>query len=147
MKRWIGAILPLAVSPSTAVPVMAADATSPDPLPAVNAASPYPLTERNKADIIRQLKDKLGHGETALWRWPLHQRKYGLYCGWVNAQNYFGDYTGWKPFVVVGGVISTGEFTVDVSAIVSGGPSKKPDYIVANLCPKYGYDLSGPPSE
>jgi hypothetical protein len=138
MTQWIGAMLPLVVAASV-------------PATTANAPAPYPLTERNKADIVRQIKDKLGHGDTALWRWPLHQRKYGLYCGWVNAQNFFGEYTGWKPFMVIGGVSSasdsTGEFTVHVSEIESGGPSIDAAYIIASMCPKNGYDLSGPPPE
>lgn len=111
--------------------------------PAKAADAPYPLTERNKADIVRRVKDYLADGESARWRWPLHQPGYGLYCGWVNAKNRFGAYAGWQQYMVVGGVgsgpKSTGEFSIDMVEF-------EPE-IVATMCGRYDYDLSGPPPE
>jgi hypothetical protein len=114
-------------------------------LPAGAADRPYQLAPRHKADIVRQVKDRMNDGESARWRWPLHQPEFGTYCAWFNAKNQLGAYTGWTPFLVIGGVgggpKSTGQFDVIQAEI--GNPD-----IVARMCADAGYDLSaGPPPE
>lgn len=111
------------------------------PSSAHSATGPYALTTRNKADIVRQVRDKLIDGESARWRWPLHQTEFGTYCGWVNAKNRLGAYTGWTPFMVIGGAGTDGKYTVISSDF---GASD----VVARMCAESGYDLiSGPPPE
>ena len=127
--------------------ILAATVALSAPALAADASAPWTLSARNKADIVRQLKDRLADGETARWRWPKHQPQFGLYCGWVNAKNRMGAYTGFTPYMVVGGVgtgpKATGEFKVYEVSFGHGNEAS----VVAKMCGDKGYDLSAPPPE
>lgn len=117
----------------------------------VAPTAPYDLTARNKQDIIKQVKDKLLDGESARWRWPKHVAAFGMYCGFVNAKNRMGAYTGFTPFMVFGGVgdgpKSTGEYAVMQSTFASDDVSDSDTAIVNKMCTDNGYDLSSIPPE
>jgi hypothetical protein len=113
-------------------------------------SAPYPLTPRQKADIVRQLKDKLLDGESARWRWPLHQPAWGLYCGWYNAKNSYGAFVGWQPFLAAGGQgsdLKKDEFIVAFSQMGSADADDSSAAVVADQCTKGGYDMAAPPPE
>lgn len=121
------------------------------PSHAADRTEPYPLSARAKADIIRQVKDSLLDGESARWRWPLHQPKWGFYCGFVNSKNRMGAYVGFVPFYVSGGVgdapKSTGEFKVFMKGIATPDGTDVESEIVYKMCAKEGYSLTNIPPE
>lgn len=109
-------------------------------------SAPRALTDRNKADIVRQIKDDLTDGESARWRWP-RQVDSAVYCGWVNAKNRMGAYAGWAPFLVIGTVATTGEFKTYGATFATGDLSDRATIVVYRMCSESGYDLSNPPPE
>lgn len=121
------------------------------PASATDRSAPYALTPRAKADIIRQVKDSLIDGESARWRWPLHQPKWGFYCGFVNSKNRMGAYVGFVPFYVSGGIgdapKSTGEFKVFMKGIATPDGADMESEIVYKMCAKEGYSLTNIPPE
>lgn len=138
------AIVPAGV-PATAQTKPAAKAKAAAP------TGPYSLSLANKRDIIAQVKDKLLDGESARWRWPKHVAEFGLYCGFVNAKNRMGAYTGFTPFMVLGGVgdgpKATGQFKVFSATLATDDPSDGDTVVVNKMCADKGYDLSSIPPE
>ena len=61
---------------------------------------PGPLPSAKREAIFRHFDAALFDGRSARWLWPKQQAKSGVYCGWVNAKNRIGAYTGWKPYWV-----------------------------------------------
>lgn len=114
-------------------------------------ASPYSLTPANRREIIVQIKDNLIDGDSARWRWPKHAEKFGLYCGFVNAKNRMGAYTGFAPFMVLGGIgdgpRSGGKFIVMTSKFATTEASDTQTSVVNKMCAQYGYDLSSIPPD
>ena len=52
-----------------------------------------------RAGIQNKLDEQLLDGASARFKWlPLKNSK-GFYCGLLNAKNYLGAYTGFKPFL------------------------------------------------
>lgn len=90
-------------------------------------------------------------GESARWRWPLHQPKWGFYCGLVNSKNRMGAYVGFVPFFVAGGIgdapKSTGEFKIFQKGIATPGGTDIDTEVVYKMCSKYGYSLTDVPPE
>lgn len=137
------------------VPAGGAEAAQKKPVaharPVAAPTEPYSLTRANKRDIIAQVKDKLLDGESARWRWPKHIAEFGLYCGFVNAKNRMGAYTGFTPFMVLGGVgggpKSTGHYGVISTMIATDDTSDTDTAVVNKMCANKGYDLSSVPSE
>lgn len=58
-----------------------------------------------------------------------------LYCGWVNAKNQFGAYTGYKPFMVL---YSVG----NKSGKVSVYSADLEPHVVTPMCLQKGYRVS-----
>lgn len=105
-----------------------------------------PLTAAHKKQIASAVKQQLKDPESAQFRWPA-PHKFGLYCGWVNAKNSYGGYTGFQPFMIMGGVgdgpKSDGSFLVMDTTIGSSGDDQT---IVLKMCSDHGFDMSGPPA-
>ena len=105
-----------------------------------------PLTPANKVQIAKAVKDILKDPDSAKFRWPKPQ-DWGLYCGWVNAKNSYGGYTGFEPFMIIGGVgsgpKSKGEFLIIKTTIGSGDE----EAVVLSMCTKQGFDMTSPPPE
>lgn len=114
-------------------------------------AEPYSFSPTNKRDIIAQVKFKLLDGESARWRWPKHVEEFGLYCGFVNAKNHMGAYTGFTPFMVIGGVgngpKASGQFKVYSASIATDDPASSDTAVVIKMCTDKGCDLSSIPPE
>ena len=64
------------------------------PLLAALAAVPAPVQEQAKAHFDMQLFD----GQSARWRFEGQVPETELVCGYVNAKNRLGAYTGFQPF-------------------------------------------------
>ena len=118
---------------------------------AAEPTTPYNLTAANKRDIITQIKDELFDGESARWRWPKHVPEFGLYCGFVNAKNRLGAYTGFKPFMVIGGVpgdnVSVGKYLVANVKFSTNNEDDTVTGVVKQMCSSKGYDTSSVPLE
>ncbi len=54
------------------------------------------LTATEKAIIIQNMN--LRDADSARFRWLPFDPSKSHYCGWVNAKNAFGGYTGFQPF-------------------------------------------------
>jgi hypothetical protein len=100
-----------------------------------------PPTPALQARIKRYFDADLLDGASARWKWPTHNFPNGLYCGWVNAKNRIGAFTGWQGFyVLIGdkGEIIKGGIAVDESA--AGW--------YADMCSQAkGYDITSPPRD
>lgn len=147
--RYLAITAALAMVPA-GMPAMAQTKPAAKAKPAA-PTGPYSLSPASKRDIIAQVKDKLLDGESARWRWPKHVAEFGLYCGFVNAKNRMGAYTGFTPFMVLGGVgdgpKATGQFKVFSATLATDNPSDGDTVVVNKMCADKGYDLSSIPPE
>ena len=113
---------------------------------AASALPSKPLTVAHKKQIAAAVTEKLKDPDSAKFRWPAVQ-EWGLYCGWVNAKNSYGGYTGFKPFMITGGVgggpKSDGSFLIMSTDLGDGDDAS----VVETMCRRHGFDLSGPPPE
>lgn len=66
----------------------------------VAAAEPYNLTKSDMAEIEQSVRRKLKDPESARFRaFTARKTEYGaIVCGFVNAKNSYGGYTGFAPF-------------------------------------------------
>jgi hypothetical protein len=77
---------------------------------------------------------------SARWKWPaVSEKKPMIYCGWVNAKNRMGAYTGWQPFYVV----------FENKKIKQGRlwDNGKNDIMVEAFCGDAGYNYTTPPRD
>lgn len=113
---------------------------------AATATTIHPLTPAHKKQISTAIGAQLKDSESARYRW-LRPRKFGLYCAWVNAKNSYGAYSGFEPFMVLGGVgdgpKADGKFLI-FSATLGAGRERS---IVTDMCAKEGFDMGAPPAE
>lgn len=93
-----------------------------------------PFTEGDKATIKdavgRHLKDPF----SAQYEWP-EVRSGTVYCGFVNAKNAFGAYSGYQPFLVLYYVNQRTKKVVIVQSELTPN-------IVGQMCPESGYRIS-----
>ena len=72
--------------------------------PCVRRAPPLrnmgPVPAKLQASIRNKLNVTLFDGFSARYLWPPVRGRAGQYCGWVNAKNRMGAYTGFKLFAV-----------------------------------------------
>ena len=112
--------------------------------PASAAIPTGPLPDEARAAVMQSINDKLRDSETARWRWPDVPETSGLtYCGWLNAKNAYGAYTGYRPYAVILDKGAKGWF----SRLVSLAEREAVEVIVRSQCAAKGYDMSGPPPE
>ena len=105
-----------------------------------------PLTAETKAIVQASIKDRLIDGDSAKWRWlPAKKGEAGIvqYCGFFNAKNRMGGYTGFNP-VWVTGRWKSGAFS-PVAAEFAKGPYL--DGLAARNCAAAGYSLAAIPPE
>lgn len=102
---------------------------------------PGPVSEQWKQVITKELDTRLFDGESARYKWPdvrpapRRDAENFVYCGWVNAKNRMGAYTGWKPYAVF---IDDGRLNVKAEGI---GDS----VFIDTFCGDFGYDYQHPP--
>ena len=94
------------------------------------AAIPSAVTQTAIRDAVGR---KLADPFSAQYEWQA-VRSDTLYCGWVNAKNQLGAYTGYRPFMVLYAITASGKPLV-MSADLD------PD-IVTPMCLKEGYRLT-----
>ena len=116
-----------------------------------SAASASPLWEapsdQMKTSIQAAFDAKLLDGQSARYRWPNENKNGVVYCGFVNAKNSFGAFTGFKPFYVLGlhanGARGDGSYKpLDVRLLDAEG------LMTTNLlkqCVEAGFDMSALP--
>lgn len=95
-------------------------------------AAPPPLSVREQAEIRRVVGGKLKDGESARWQWPVPttQGQTIAYCGFVNAKNSYGGYTGFAQFFVL---LTRGAHP-SASGVAIGGDDALSTQIVDRLC-------------
>lgn len=107
---------------------------------------PPPLDSKAKALLQVAIKDRLMDGDSAKWRWLPYrsgQSTVTQYCGFVNAKNRMGGYTGFNPFWVTG-YWKDGAF-VPLTAEFAEGPYL--DGLAARMCIGAGYSMDKIPPE
>lgn len=105
-------------------------------LVALAVSTPNATLQRSiKSHFDAELLD----GLSARWKWPA-QRSPTMYCGWVNAKNRMGAYTGWTPFAVLieKGKVKNGRLIGEPGVV---------NEIYAGGCTKAGYDINEPPRD
>lgn len=116
-------------------------------LTAQASAAGTTLSEQNKQIIARAVKDQLKDPDSAKFKWPA-PLKFGLYCGWVNAKNSYGGYTGFQPYMVIGGVgtgsKSDGKFLIVGDVTIGSGDDDL--MIVYKMCSEHGFSMEEPPT-
>jgi hypothetical protein len=95
-----------------------------------------PITPARQAQIKARFDTVLLDGVSARWKWQ-PQRSRLLYCGWVNAKNRMGAYSGWSPYYVM--FEKSGRITS--AKIVGSGDSP---IVLETLCNSVGYNISSP---
>jgi hypothetical protein len=95
-----------------------------------------PITPARQAQIKARFDNVLLDGVSARWKWQ-PQRSRLLYCGWVNAKNRMGAYSGWSPYYVM--FEKSGRITS--AKIVGSGDSP---IVLETLCNSVGYNISSP---
>lgn len=104
----------------------------------VLAATSAPLTASDQTAIKKSLSGVLLDAESARWRWPKPVSDI-QYCGWVNAKNALGAYTGFRQFYIMGVKDNRGKYEVfDV---------KTDPQLVAMFCAKAGHSTTEIPEE
>lgn len=75
---------------------------------------------------------------SARWKWPaVSEKKPTIYCGWLNAKNRLGAYTGWQPFFV-----EFDKSKVKLGRLWEDGAH---DIMFEAFCGDAGYDYTSPP--
>ncbi len=104
------------------------------------AASGGPLSAARQQSIRRTMDALLVDGPGSRWLWVPQSGRGDLYCGWTNARNRMGGYTGWQMFVVI---FEGNRSTVVSSAALLDPEEDNEDSL--RLCRIYGYEVSSPP--
>lgn len=97
------------------------------------AASSLP-TQAVQSAIKEAVGKKLADPLSAQYDWQPAQEGV-VYCGWVNAKNQFGAYSGYQPFMVLY-VVNEQSGKAMVSKV------DLEDYIVTPMCLRKGYRLT-----
>lgn len=88
------------------------------------------VTPAEQSAIKAYFDATLLDGPSARWRFPRRVKSERSYCGFVNAKNRMGAYTGWAPFIVT---LERGKVTYGDAERVDGGA-------VRIMCEVIGYD-------
>ena len=107
-----------------------------------NAVFAAPLSSEYQHRIAAEVSDKLKDGESARFRWPDIGRDPTVYCGWVNAKNSYGGYTGFELFFAL--------LALDVSGKITGVTVNFESNASANVresCSHFGFQPERPPPE
>lgn len=102
-------------------------------------AAQLPATDPPMSAVETAIKDGLIDGESARWRWfPARQTGAVVtYCGFVNAKNRMGGYTGFNPVWVVGSW--SGAKFIPTTIEFAAGPYL--DGLAARQCIAAGYNM------
>ena len=95
------------------------------------------MSAEAKDAVEASIKDRLFDGDSARWRWPERIEGQDFYCGFVNAKNSYGAYTGFKPFMVMLVQGTKGWF----SAFVGVGDTENAEIAVRDQCAARGFPL------
>lgn len=96
------------------------------------------VTRADRIAVRKAVTETLKDPESAHFRWTKRLGKDSTYCGWVNAKNSYGGYTGFMPFVAIVATLSDGS---SVATTLDLGGSDNVDFI-SNFCVSKGVDLS-----
>lgn len=105
------------------------------------AQFPRDLTAEDRAMIERQVRRELIDPESARFRWAPQMLESDIYCGFVNAKNHMGGYTGFKLFMTFIGTRHDGTRVVALAKI-SRPIGRLQESAEERMCARYGYPLS-----
>lgn len=95
----------------------------------MGSVPPMPVQTAIKTAIGKKLADPY----SAQYDWqPIKNET--VYCGWVNAKNQFGAYTGYQPFMVLYSITGSGKPLIFSSDLTPN--------VVTAMCLEKGYRLS-----
>lgn len=106
------------------------------------AAEPYKLTKSDTAEIERSVRRELKDPESARFKGFLATKTKGgaTVCGFVNAKNSYGGYTGFVPFsgyLIKARKTTTGQMVPYLSLVTIGG-TRNDLFAVRSICLKDG---------
>jgi hypothetical protein len=110
-------------------------------LPPTEQGRPYDLSANElvtvKKFLAASLKDPLSalYGEMQA---VIDSKDIITVCGFVNAKNGFGGYTGNKPFM---GLLSGPKMPIDIFSVVRIGGTDSENYVVVKLCSDAGVNM------
>lgn len=102
---------------------------------------PRPINSDERAMIEREVRRVLIDPESARFRWAPQMLQSDIYCGFVNARNSMGGYTGFKLFMTFIGTRKDGTRVVALAKI-SRPIGRLGESAEEQMCANYGYPLS-----
>ena len=109
------------------------------------ALAAAPPSAAMKSAVEKAVRYELKDPESARFKWPQVSNAY-YYCGFVNAKNSRGGYTGFEPFHIEVRKTLAGSFETGAVKIVSPWPVKDESYgEVQKLC-QLDYDINNEPT-
>lgn len=101
---------------------------------------PRAITAADRAMIEPAVRRGLIDPDSARFRWYPQMRDDGIYCGFVNAKNRMGGYTGFTLFMSLIGKRADGTQVVAFTKLAHHiGPLQ--ESAEEQMCAKYGYSL------
>lgn len=105
------------------------------------------LSADEQSAVVAKVKARLRDPSSAEFRWLPRTSTDGSYCGLVNARNGFGGLTGFVPFLAFVETVRKKDgdpyIIADLMEIGDGDPRSSTSVLVAQMCAKSGYNLSG----
>jgi hypothetical protein len=114
------------------------------------AAPVRPITDAEKSAFADKLRKELKDPESARFRWNNGVRNLAIYCGFINAKNSYGAYTGFRAFLVIFGAQVDGKPHVSSASIDGGAVYSRSRYSYGRyigesaevqMCSQSGYNL------
>ena len=124
----------------------AAAASTPQELAKASAVYPHAITAEEKAVFEAAVRRDLKDPDSARFRWNPEVRDNVIYCGFVNAKNSYGGYTGFKLFLLFHEFNPEGKlvammYSDPVYSSTRNGTSIG-DMVKAQKCSEKGYNLA-----
>lgn len=111
---------------------------------AILAASLSVPTAQEQASIKNAFEDVLLDAASARFRWPKLASE-ASYCGWVNAKNAVGAFTGWQQYYLIYSMSKDNKLVVIGTPILSNDP--KMGSVASKMCIRAGYSSDQKMSE
>ncbi len=115
---------------------------------AANAAAVYPhtITPDEKTVFESAVRRELKDPDSARFRWNPEVNDKGVYCGFVNAKNSYGGYTGFKLFMLFHDFDREGKLVAMMHVEKVFSPTRNGtsigDAVNAQMCAEKGYNLA-----
>lgn len=110
--------------------------------PGLSSPTLQPITDAEKAAIRAGVSRQLKDPESARFRW-LPNKAGDNYCGYVNARNSYGGYTGFAPFMVLMADGTKGPVAIFIG-MGTANPSSIDSRVAFETCMEKGINMRAP---